>query len=954
MVKDILREIKQKWFQFLAIAIITMLGVGFFIGIQVTGYDMRQTADQYMEESKVLDLQINHSLGIDQEMIDEIAEDIDGHVYGVYDADSYISNKDFDTVVKVFEYSQENKSDLRLIEGKLPQNKQEAALDSVMKDLYNLKIGDELTVHKGDVFKEQKIKIVAFVESSLYMNLERGQTRLGSGGVSGFVYAEDLDKEIDVFTSARIVLNDENKVAESKKILEDKEKEIADHRFDRLIAPDIKKLEDAQSELDSKTLEVNQEFRNAQSKLNSSKIKLQDSYEELESGLLEINGTLSGSDLEEQWETAQRMISEQEIVAKEKIKAAYLEAEKQENPVIKEAMLKQIAEEEQALEEELIAAQKALVILKEGIGQYEAGLKQYNQAYTKFQSEKTSAYAKLKDAQKEIDDGYKKIHELEHGKMYMQEREDVLIGYREFYQDSDRIEAIGKVFPLIFFGVAVLVTLSTVSRMIDESRMQIGVYKALGYSSMKSALKFVGFTGLAWILGSALGITIGFYMIPKLIYNAYRIMYKTPDLVDGIVLTYAWMPLLFSFLSSVGVALVKSLSVSREKTANLLRPPMPKGGQRIFLEKIKFIWNRLSFLYKVSLRNLFRNKTRFLMTIAGIGGSFGLLITGFGLKHSIYSIVDKQFNEIIQYDGMVVYEEGSKIDTSNFTDSIDLASRTVKVNNQDVSLYITDNMKELSEFISFKDRQSKENIDVKENEVIISEKLALLNNLDIGDTITFSYNEKVYETQVGKISENYVFHYIYMPQSVHDQISSKEVKNNINLFRTNESDETINKKLYENDDVLAIKHLVDMRETYRDMMGNFDIVIYVIVGAAFSLELIVLLNLITMNLSERYKEMATLKVLGFYPKELALYLLRENIILTFISLIFGFIFGKYLHQFVIINAEIDAVMFNRELLASSYILGAVLTLGLSIIINLLMAKKANKVNMSEALKTFDA
>ncbi|CAM3667822.1 ABC transporter permease [Erysipelothrix urinaevulpis] len=955
MVKDIFREIKQKWFQFLAIAIITMLGVGFFIGIQVTGYDMRQTADLYMEESHVMDLQLHHSLGLDTDMIKELEKVIDGEIYGVYDGDTYLSNENFDNVVKVIEYNQKTKNDLRLIEGRLPQTKGETVVDAVMKDAHRLTIGSKLKVHEGDIFKEQEIEVVGFVESTLYMNLERGQSRLGSGGVSGFIYPIELEKEIDVYTSARIKLKNEKDLEKVKIKIESIEMELSNDRFERLIQPDKEKLANAQKELDDKTLEANAKFRDGEQKILANEIKLKDSYEELESGLLEIaQSPLSGENLQEQHATAQRLFEDQKGQAEKKFAAAYQEANEQENPIIKEQMLLAIKEEEQAVNEEFAKASLGLKQLKEGIDKYNQGLKELEAAKLTLQTNRSQANQEIGEAQIKIDEGYEKIAQTSRGKMYLQDREDVLIGYREFYQDSDRIEAIGKVFPLIFFGVAILVTLSTVSRMIDESRMQMGVYKALGYSSLVSALKFVGFTGIAWLLGSVAGLGIGFYMIPKLIYNAYRIMYQTPELHDGLVMSYAWLPLFVSFMSSVGVAFVKSMSVSRNKTAHLLRPPMPKDGQRIFLEHLTIIWERLSFLYKVSLRNLFRNKTRFLMTIAGIGGSFGLLITGFGLKHSIYSIVDKQFDSIIQYDGMVIYDEGAQYNHDLFDDSIDLASKTVKVNNNDVSLYISDDMNKLSEYIKFEDRKTKQKIEVSEDKVVVTEKLALLNNLQVGDDISFTYNEKVYEVEIGDIVENYVFHYIYMPKKIHKEISKQDVKNNVTLFKSTQDQELMNTTLFENDKVLAVNHLKDMRSTYKDMMGNFDIVIYVIVGAAFALELIVLLNLITMNLSERYKEMATLKVLGFYPKELALYLLRENIILTFVSLFFGAFFGKYLHQFVIINAEIDAVMFNRELLWTSYMFAAVLTLSLSIIINLLMAKKADKVNMSEALKTFDA
>lgn len=1038
MLKDILRETKAKWFQFLAIVIITMLGVGFFIGIQVTGYDMRETADLYMEESSVLDLELRHTLGIDEEMIESISNKLNSEVVGIYDDDSYLKNGKFDNIVKVVEYTNDTKDDLRLIDGRLPLVKNETAVDNIMKEVHDLKLGDTLTLAKSDVFTQQEITIVGFVESSLYLNLERGHSRLGSGSVSGFIYPFELEHNNEnIFTAARIRLNDELSVEDAKVILEGMEEDLSAERFDRVIAPDIVKLVDAQKEIDKNRTKADDGFLEADKEIQRAEIQLDDAKHEIESGLIEIIGTLPEGSLRDQLAAAKRIIAEKEVEAEEQfgqiddglseadasikeriveteasIKASEenivvleksiidlekriqdleeseantgeivssskelikvlrtsldqlktsLESSKKELETSKETLVflrglidTLISEEQRKAEEQLAMARRGLTQIETGIDEYEIGISKLAESKALLESEKKTAYLEINKAQKEVDDAYIKIQDTDKGKNYVLERKDVLIGYNEFYADSDRIEAIGKVFPLLFFGVAVLVTLSTVSRMIDESRMQIGVYKALGYSSMTSAMKFVGFTGFAWFIGSFLGVIIGFYLIPTMIYNAYRIMYQTPELVDGIVFSYAWLPLLFSFAASVGVALFKSLSVSREKTAELLRPPMPKDGQRIFLERIPFIWNRLGFLIKVSLRNLFRNKTRFLMTIMGIGGSFGLLITGFGLQHSIYSIVEKQFDEIVQYDGMVIYDEGESIDNSLFDASIDINSSTVRVNSSDVSLFVSDDMSKLSEFVLMRDRKSGDRIKVDNDTVVVTEKLAIENNLKVGDMLTFTQKEHDYEFAIGQIAENYVFHYIFMPDKIYESISGIEPQNNVALFNTDRDIDALNEILYEDDSVLAVSHLGEMRATYQDMMGNFDVVIWVIVGAAFALELIVLLNLITMNLSERYKEMATLKVLGFYPRELSAYLLRENFVLTIFSLIIGAAFGKFLHHFVIINAEIDAIMFNRELLVSSYLLGAALTLGLSIIINLIMARRANKVNMSEALKTFDA
>jgi len=286
---------------------------------------------------------------------------------------------------------------------------------------------------------------------------------------------------------------------------------------------------------------------------------------------------------------------------------------------------------------------------------------------------------------------------------------------------------------------------------------------------------------------------------------------------------------------------------------------------------------------------------------------------------------------------------------------LNVNSKTIKAGKNDAYLYTAENVNDFKDFIVLRDRKTQKELEFDAEDVAISEKLALLMGIEEGDTLNFTYNDYDYEVQVDKIVENYAYHYVYMPQTVHDEIFPKKASCNQVFFKLDGSQEKkdeLTETLYKDDEVLSVNFLENLRDTYRDMMGNFDIVIYVVVGAAIALEIVVLVNLITMNLSERYKEMATLKVLGFYPKELAAYLLRENIIMTLLSLVFGAFFGKYLHHFVIVNAEIDVVMFNRVLKMNNYLWGAAFTLIISIVVNLFMARKANNVNMSEALKTF--
>lgn len=951
MVKDLIREIKRRAYQFIALTLITTLGVGFFVGIQVTGYNMRQTGDAYMDERSVLDFLAQHSLGIDSEMVEDIQSLVQGEVSPVYESDMYGHSTDFDSVIKVFELSDVTKNDLTLIEGKFPSKPLEVVLDIVMKETYGFEINDTIKLMKNDFFDTSEVNVVGFVESSLFMNLERGNTKLGVGTVSGFLYAKDLPKlhEPAIYSGVRISDKDLD-----ISYLESEAEAISKARFDRLIQPEIEKLEAHQKDLDEARKSANLQFEAAERAFDKAEKDLEIAKAQLESAISQLSFIpITTGTLDERLEFAH----ESYLKTKEAIEMVIKGIENQIAQATSEEVKAYLQQQLDSNTADLYTMNQEFL---KGYNQVEQGVKDYNAGVAKLEKEKENfvvekekALSELDKGQSDIDKAYAQIEKQDHGILYVRSREDVIIGYNEFYDDSMRIEKIGKVFPIIFFLVSILITLSTLTRMIDENRMEMGVYKALGYSSLRTSLKYVYFTFLSWLIGTALGLYFGFYFIPRIIYDAYRIMYQTPDMVGGIVFSYAWTPVLISFLSSVGVTFVKSMKVSREKTAQLLRPVAPQAGQRILLERIPFLWQRFSFLYKVSFRNLFRNKTRFLMTLLGIGGTTGLLIVGFGIEHSIYSIVDKQFEEIIQYDGLVFYGKDDYY-KDDFTSSIQVYVESAKAEHFDLSVYAAEDLDSLQDFIQLQDRKKHEALDLKHSDIVITEKLAKLLGVKVGDSTEIMISDKKYEFNISHITENYANHYIYLSKDTLENIMESNLNYNMTLFKTSVEDHNIlAEKILQSDEVLTVQFLGELKDSYGDMMKSFDVVIWVVVGAALALEVLVLTNLISMNMAERKKELATLKVLGFNTRELSSYILRENIILTLMSSIFGFAFGKILHYFVITQAEIDMVMFNYELQLSAYLVAFVLTLGMSILINYRMAKKANKVNMSEALKSFD-
>lgn len=954
MVKDTLREIKKRKLQFLAILLITALGVGFFIGISVTGYDMRQTADQYMEDADVLDLQVMSSIGLDDAMINDIDSLLNAEAKAVYSSTVYASFKAEEVVVNVYMLNEATHNDLTLIEGRMPHSKNEAFIDSLFANIFDIKINDEITFKKDQIFEDTSLKVVGIGKSSLYLNKDRGYTTMGSGQVEGYIYANDLSLKSDVIPSIRYKFEDNDQIVQYTSRIRKHEEELLSARFERLIAPTLLEIEEGRQEIEKNREIFNTEIKKQEAIISASEIELKLAEQQLSDGLnaLTLDIPTSGS-LDERLEVVEATYSAVVKILKENISKLEERLNTLPDGPIKDEVNRQLTESLAELEATTIQYESGISQLKVGIKEYNEGLRQLEAGKRGLADAKRSAEAEFKAAEDKIANAEKEIADADYGELYLFERKDAIIGYTEFYNDSERIEAIGNIFPLIFFGVSILITLSTITQMIEENRSQLGVYKALGYSSLQASLKYVSFAAIAWIIGMIIGITLGFFILPTMIYNAYRIMYETPPLIDMIVLSYLWIPLVISFMASVGVAIIKALRVGNEYTANLLRPPLPKSGQRILLERIPFIWKRLSFLYKVSIRNLFRNKVRFWMTIIGVAGCTGLLITGFGISYSINSIFDLQFEDVFHYSGLITYEEGAILDDSLYADYTDVFNATITIDDSSATLYVSDDLYEFDQFFGLNDYNSDTTI-INQDEVMISAKIAETYDYKVGDLVSVKFENKNYQLKLTKIIKNYTGHYLIIDKSIFTEQMSQVYTPNLRMLLDDDLDMNIQKVIMEDEHVLNVTLASAVAETFLSQMGNFDVIIYVVIGAAILLEAIVLTNLISMNISERKKELATLKVLGFYERELSSYIMRENVIMTLIATILGIIFGKVLHLFVVKTAEIDVVMFNRSLDMPSIIYAIVFTLVVSIIINLVMSKRLNKVNMNEALKTFDA
>ncbi len=595
-------------------------------------------------------------------------------------------------------------------------------------------------------------------------------------------------------------------------------------------------------------------------------------------------------------------------------------------------------------------------------------------AKKEYEEGKAEAEAEIADGEKKIAEAEADIEDIELPKWYVYDR-STLIEYSGFGENAQRLGAIGRVFPVLFFLVAALISLTSMTRMVEEQRTSIGTMKALGYSKGAIASKYIGYALLATAGGSVIGVLIGEKILPYIIVYAYGILYQhLPKILVPYDWGYAAMAsgaAVFCTLFATVMACYKELEA---QPAVLMRPPAPKNGRRVFLERIGVVWRHLNFTWKSTIRNLMRYKKRFFMTIFGIGGCMALMLVGFGLKDSCYEIAKLQFAEIQFYDGSIYLEEDI---TEEQQDELEAAlkseeqiSRYMKANMQNITLVngkkecaayecVFGSVEDIPWFVDFHDRRSKERYELTDDGGIISEKTAKLLDVKQGDTIEIKDEEKGNkQVKVTQICENYMGHYIYFTPACYEEVYGEEPEYNSILFEVEDSDvnadlEKIGRNLLKQDGALSVSYTHDIEKQLDDMLRSLNLVIVVLIISAGMLAFVVLYNLNTVNIAERKRELATLKVLGFYNMEVAEYVYRENILLTFFGAVVGAVLGRFLHLFIIETVEVDSAMFGRNINMPSYIYSLILTVTFSMLINGVMYFKLKKIDMVESLKSIE-
>lgn len=705
-----------------------------------------------------------------------------------------------------------------------------------------------------------------------------------------------------------------------KKELETKKAELSAAKEE--IAANQATLDDGQSQLDS-----------ARAQLSSGRQQLEEKQAQLNAGQAEIQAN-----------TEKLTSSQAELDANEQ---KLLDGEKE------------IRENEQKLKDAKKDLEDAKKKLSDGKKEYQDGKKEADDKIAE-------ARQKIEDAQKEVDD-------IETPEWIVTDRND-LPEYSDFGDNAERLKNIGKVFPMIFFLVAALISLTTMTRMVEEQRTQIGTMKALGYGKASIASKYLSYAFLATVGGSIAGVLFGEKVLPFIIIQAYGIMYW--NIGDHMQLDYELQYALIAsgaaVICTMGATLFSCAKTLAETPASLMRPPAPKEGKRILIERISFIWKHLSFSWKSSMRNLFRYKKRLFMTIFGIAGSMGLMLVGFGLYDSIMDIAILQYDQIQHYDAMVINDEDAtdsqEKDLLKFLDGnseidhytrVQLTKMTAPKEKGSVSIYVyvPENTENFKEDVTLRDRKSHEQYELTDDGAVICEKTASLIGVKTGDEITLEKDNRKYKVKITAVTENYMGHYVYMTPPCYEKTFGEKPEYSSTVYTMKEdaeSDlETLGNAILKYPAALSISYTSSTAGQVERMLGSLGAVIWVLIISAGMLAFVVLYNLNNINITERQRELATLKVLGFYDGEVSQYVFRENVLLSFIGILAGAVFGIFLHRYVITTVEVDAVMFGRNIKPISFVYSGLITFGFSMFVNMVMHFKLKKIDMVESLKSVE-
>ena len=907
---------------------IIALGVGFFAGIKATSPSMYSLAETYYSENKLMDYRVISAVGFTEDDISEI-EKLDGveSVMPSYYYDASLSADEGGQLIHLISVPKKYKKNDELntlvtLEGKLPEKTDEIAVEGVGFNGSSHQTGDTIKFAElagdakvSDSLKSLSYKVVGKVQSPLYISYQRGKTKIGDGKLDEYMYINSSSFKIEKYNEVYIKADFSDKYSPFSDEYDDKSDELK---------KEIEKVAESRTKV----------FKTE---------TLKKARDELEKGKKEY--AKQKSDTEKKLAKAKKEIDESE---------AALSAQA-------------------ALAETAYAAQADYGNANQLLAQLEAGKAEYEKNKKEADKKLAEAEKKLKDGEKELKKTEKKLNSMSKSVWYVRNRDDNP-GYDTFTQNADRLDAVASVFPLFFLLVAILVCVTTMTRLIEEKRTEIATFKALGYGNASIIAKFVIYSLIAGVTGSVIGTAIGVATLPFIIYNAYKIMYYIGDITLVLNVPIILMGILAAILCTTAVSIIVCAKSLRLKPAQAMRPKAPKPGKHILLERITPLWKHMSFTAKLTARNLFRYKARLCMTVIGVAGCTALIVAAFGLLNSFDPLTEVQFGEVFHYDAVVVPKDGGSekqldylVKKAEKDEDVKRAMLcmqeeiTIDAHGKHYSAPLTINVfsdtAHFDEIVHLQERESKNPLTLDDSGVMINEKYAATNKLKVGDTVKIKGKIGTAEAKIAGIYEQYINNYLYMTPKLYHELFKKQPVYNMLCVSLDEAKgdraDNFSSQMLSDNRIVAVTFMAEKITEFKNMLNSLNMVVLVMIVCAAALAFVVLYNLTNINIAERVREIATFKVLGFYNRETSSFIYKENIILTLMGIAVGLGLGILLTGFIVRTVEIDNVMFGREIYFTSYLYAAGLTMLFSLLVNGVMSFKIKAVNMVESLKSVE-
>ena len=996
LLTNTLRTIKKTFPRFLSLIIMSLLGVLVFVGLTATSPDMVATIDKYFDKYNTYDINVVSSMGLTDKDISSLKkitniQDIEGS----YSEDVLVKKDDVEYVLKVSSLPTKINT-LHIIAGRLPENDTEIVVEENFLTNLDYKLNDKITLN-SDNFKEKEVTIVGTVSSSLYfnnveVNQNRGSTTIGTGTINYYSYVKPSNFNTDYYTNIYLTVKKAKEETTSSSsylsLIEDLTNELnkikdteENRRYQDLYT-------EAEDEINKNEAQANQEFADAKKELDQAKEELSEGKKELDqvaktlsstkkqlnaakkeitNGKQELEDTLkkynitnlntSLSKVNNNISNIEKILSTLDPSSSEyQTNSATLVSLKQQRTLINTLINteEQLNQAEKTYNSNYSKYKKANREYQSGLKEYNTNLAKYNDSLEEYNDSKREVEDELKEARQQLADISKPT-------WYIYDRSDDQT-YSSYIDQTKSISNLSALFPLVFYAVAILVSLISMNRMVEDDRGEIGTFKSLGFTNREIRNKYLIFSLSATLIGGLIGIIIGLTLIPYLIFSIYRILFSIPDFQFTLNLPSTLGGLFIAILCICGSSIITSNSILKDKPASLMRPKAPKNGKKILLEKIKPLWHHLKFSNKITIRNIFRYKKRVLVTIIGISGCTALMLCGFGIKDCIVDITNMQYGQTFKYDATIYTNNLKLSEVQDITNNPQIKDYTLaevitgNVGESNINMLITENQDQLSKIVNLYNEDNKK-ITLQKNEVIITDKLADNHNLTIGDQITvLDSDKKEYQFIISGIVKNYLGHYIYMSKETFENINEQYQPNIIYLntpeLSTTEKDELSN-ELLAKDSVINVVHTSTLKDSVKDMLDSLNKVIVILVLLSALLSFVVLYNLSNINISERNREIATLKVLGFYDSEVDHYITKETIILTIIGITIGLGLGIVLTNLTIGTVEMENYRFLRRINPLSFLYASIISSLFTIIVNYVTHFTLKKINMIESLKSIE-